>query len=119
MFMSIKLISFSNCDHIRSGSTGLKRSQVYPPQYGNHVARIHKNYIVWVSNWLLPRLPFPGNFQLQAEINGPNALRVALYDEQVVPKGRVLQVGGSCIPHSKNIYILYILGRWHPLNLFI
>lgn len=44
-------------DYIRSGSTGLKRSQVYPRRYGKHVATIHKNYTVWVSNWLFPRLP--------------------------------------------------------------
>lgn len=51
---------------------------------------------------------------LQAEINGANALRVALYEEQVIPKGRVLQVGGSRIPGSK-IYISNVFRNACPL----
>lgn len=31
---------------VRSGSVGLKKSQVYPPRYGAHVAAVHKEYTV-------------------------------------------------------------------------
>ena len=33
-------------DRLRSGSTGLKQSQVYPPGYGARMASLHKKYIV-------------------------------------------------------------------------
>ena len=92
------VISLSNVTYKEWFSWLEEKPNLSPPirqACGCHAQELYCLGLKMVSNRFFPRPPFPENFQpmLQAGFNGPNALRVALYDEQVIPHGRVLQVG--------------------------